>query len=222
MKGQEFFASLAALAVVGIVAFYFALAPSNLNNTSVSSSQTSAGVTSSLQGGNQTIIAIYAGSTSSTSSTTTVSSVSTTSTQTQAVGGGTYTYNSSSQVKVLSVSATVSRTKAVTFSVKVRNIGSGNIYFLSGGGSSLNSTVISGGSVLTRISGPRFEIAEFMAPVSPGSDWTATTPGCWSGYHYQLNQPGTVEVKLTLTWFSGASFGSQPGRIDITAEFNLS
>jgi hypothetical protein len=119
-------------------------------------------------------------------------------------------------VKVLSVSATVSGDSAVGFTVQFQNIGSSTIYVLGGGGSSLNSTITTGASYVKEVTGPRCEIAEAIVPVSPGGDWTAVTPGCWSGYHYELLSPGTIGVQLTLTWSGGIG-----GSLEIYAEFSL-
>ena len=85
----------------------------------------------------------------------------------------------------------------------------------------MNAIITSGGSHVSQVTGPRCEIAVSMGPVNPGEDWTATTPGCWSGYHYQLISPGTIGVQMTLTW-SGGTTGGASGSVEIYADFSLS
>jgi hypothetical protein len=126
-------------------------------------------------------------------------------------------YTSSSQVKVLSVSATVAGDSTIRFSAQFQNIGSAIINVVTGGESSLNSTITAGAANVKVVNGPRCEIAEAMSPVSPGGEWTAVTPGCWSGYRYELLSPGTIGVQLTLTWAGGTG-----GSLEIYAEFSLS
>jgi hypothetical protein len=127
-------------------------------------------------------------------------------------------------MKLLSVAAGVSGTQSggqvVTFTVQVQNAGSNTVYVLGGGGSSLNAVITSGSTTIRQTSGPRCEIATTMVPLSPGQRWTARTPGCWSGYSYQLVQPGTIQVQLTLSW-SGDSNGSSGGSMQIDASFAL-
>jgi hypothetical protein len=152
-------------------------------------------------------------------------STSSTSFASQTSGGGQFTYTPSPQVKVLSVSALVSGTpsggQALSFRVSYENIGSGDIYVVGGGGSSLNATFTSGTSLLQRISTPRCEIPEAILSVNPGSDAVSVTPGCWSGYYYEVTSTGTVGVKLTLTWSNGTGSGAGAGSIEIYAEFTL-
>ena len=213
-------------------------------SSSLSSSQGTTYTTNSVQAGNQTYVATFIStveSAPSTSSTTTSSSISasattsTTSTASTTVSsatsssstgsqstGDSYSYTASSQVKVLSVEALVSGSQPgdtpVTFRVTYENIGSGDIYVLEGGGSDLNVTIVSGGSILQQVDGPRCEIAVAMVPLAPGAQATAVTPGCWSGFQYQLLQPGTVEVVMTLGWSNGTN---RAGSIEITANFAL-
>jgi hypothetical protein len=219
-----------------VVGFVVTMSP-NVNSGSSSSSPSSGGTTqnSSVQAGNQTYIATYVSSlstptayttssTSSTSSTSvTPSSTSTTSvTSTQSVvTGGSFTYTSSSQVKILYVAATVS-SGVIGFSVQFENVGSGAIYVLSGGGSSLNATITSGASNIRQVSSPRCEIVEALLPVNPGETWSAHAPGCWSGYYYQVLGPGTIQVQMTLTWSGGTSQGGGSDSLTINAEFTLS
>jgi hypothetical protein len=176
---------------------------------------------------NQTYLATYVGTLATAPPATTSSagySTSSTSFGSQTSGGGQFTYTPSPQVKVLSVSALVSGTpggQALSFRVSYENIGSGDIYVVGGGGSSLNATFTSGTSLLQRISTPRCEIPEAILSVSPGSDAVSATPGCWSGYYYEVTSTGTVGVKLTLTWSNGTSSGAGAGSIEIYAEFTL-
>jgi hypothetical protein len=220
------YAAASAIIVVAILAFAFAMGSlsgliSGGQNSTTSSG--SVGQTTSIQAANQTVIATQVTALASTTTTST-STASTISTQTVSTGGS-YTYNPSSQVKILSVAATVSGSQAghqaVTFSVQFENTGTGTIYVLSGGGSSLSSTVTSGQLVVQQVTGPKCEIAIAMGPVSPGGDWTARTPGCWSGYYYQLFGPGTVQVQLTLNWSGNSSQGTSSGSLVIDAQFTL-
>lgn len=136
------------------------------------------------------------------------------------IPGGWYSYSPSDQIKVLSVSASVSGSGGVSFSVTYENAGTRSVYVLEGGGSSLSVAVVSGAS-LEQVSSPRCLIAEAMAQLGPGEVATATSPGCWSGFHYQLSQPGTVQTQLTLRWENGASAGGGSGSLIIDAQFTL-
>jgi len=243
MKSSTLYRTVAVVAVVVILAVAFAVSQSTgsnmtslLTSSNSNSGSTTAFTTNSIQGGNQTLVATYVSSlstptaltTSTTAATTTSASSSTMSTPTSSSAtsvtstqslatGGSFTYTASSQVKVLSVSATVSGDSIIGFSAQFQNIGSATINVVTGGESSLNSTITTGATNVKVVTGPRCEIAEAMSPVSPGGEWTATTPGCWSGYHYELLGPGTIGVELTLTWSGGA--GSS---LEIYAEFSLS
>jgi hypothetical protein len=226
MMDGKVYAAASVVIVIGILAFAFSmgslsgLTSGGQNSTSSSST---IGNTSSIQGANQTVVAIHVTALASTTSTST-SSASTTSSQSQSTGGS-YSYNPSSQVSVLSVAATVSGTQAgqetVSFSVQFQNVGSGTIDVLSGGGSSLSATITPGQSVIQQTTGPKCEIAVAMVPVSHGGVWTARTPGCWSGYYYQLVVPGTIQVQLTLNWSGNSSQGSSAGSMMIDAQFTL-
>jgi hypothetical protein len=217
--------------VVGILAIAFStglLSGSNSGGPTNTTSSGSTSETNSFQAVNQTVIAIHVTAITSTT-TTSASSVSTTttfqSTTQSQTSGGSYAYNPSLYVKILSVAATVSSAQAghqtLTFRVQFENVGSGTIYVLSGGGSSLSAIITSGASVVQEVAGPRCEIATVMGPVSAGGDWTATTPGCWSGFSYQLLEAGTIQVQLTLTWSGDNSQGSGSGSLVINAQFAL-
>lgn len=227
MRSATVFAGVAAVVVcvilVSAFVFMFPSAPGGGGTSSNSGS-----TTSSLGAGNRTFIATFESTMVRCCSTTTQASTSesasaatsASSTGVQTGPGGTYTYTPSSQVKIVSVSATVSGgsggPQTVSFTVVAENIGADNVTVLTGGGSGLNSTVLSGGSYVSAVPSVRCEIAVAMVPVGPGGTWTSTTPGCWSGYYYQLRQDGTVQVQLTLSW-SGAA----PGSTVIDAEFAL-
>ena len=179
----------------------------------------------SLGGGIQTYVATFAG-TMATCCTTTVSTSSASATATTTASGsgadGSYTYAPSSEVRVLSVSAVVSGgagARTVSFSVAAQNTGTGNITVLEGGGSSLASAILSGGSVVTQVASPRCEIAEAPVPVAPGGSWTSVSPGCWSGFYYSLVGSGPVEVQLDLSW--GGVSGGSAGSLAIDAVFDL-
>jgi len=220
---------VAILIVVLALSFGF---PGSRGEGSTSSATNSGTQTSSVQGENRTVVATYVTSlSSSTDSSTTASTVSTASSTTSVTttqppsGVGSFTYTPSSQVKVLSVTATVFADQGgkggVGFSVEFQNIGASPIYVLSGGGSGLNVTVTSGTSVVESSNGIRCELVEVIGPLNAGANSTAIAPGCWSGYTFQLVQPGMVGVKMTLTWANGTS-GGVSGSVEIDAEFNLS
>jgi hypothetical protein len=176
----------------------------------------------SVQGaGDQTVDATYVTTLNTVSSSTSITSNSAKSTS----PGGTFTYSPSSPLKILSVQALTSQTgsgsQSVIFNVEFQNAGSSTIYVISGGGSSLNATILSG-PVRTQPSlSPKCEIVSAEIPVGVGQNFTSSTPGCWSGYTYQLLQSGTIEVELTLSWSSGFSTGGASGVTDIIAEFSL-
>jgi hypothetical protein len=139
----------------------------------------------------------------------------------------TFTHTPSSTVKVLEVNATTSRgesgDKIVTFTVEFENIGSVPIYVLSGGGSPLSASIISG-PVTEQAQSAKCEIAEGMTAIGPSQSYTSLTPGCWSGYVYELPQSGTIQVLLILIWSNGLPSPPSAGEnsIQITAEFTLS
>jgi len=107
----------------------------------------------------------------------------------------------------------------VTFSIQYQNIGPSNIYVLEGGGSNLDVTITSGTSLIQQVKSPLCEIAVAMASLGPGDNATAVTPGCWSGFQYQLLQAGSIQVQMTLGWSNGIGKGA--GSIQITADFAL-
>jgi len=251
MKRTTLFTVTAALVVVAVLAIAFAVqyAGGNLGRTvtsSASSSLTSSGSTfstNSVQGGNQTYVATFqsateesttattatsssssASASSASSSTTFSSSITTSGTQSQN-NGDSYSYTASSQVRILSVEATVSGSQqgesAVSFWVRYENIGNSDIYVVEGDGSGLNATITSGASLIKEFAGARCMIVVVVGPLSPGSNQTAFTPGCWSGYQFELLEPGTIGVQLTLSWSTGLSQGEK-GSITINAEFALS
>jgi len=227
--------------VVGIVVaiLVLAFAVSEFSNSTGGSSTSSAipsstNSTNSIQAENQTYVATYVtslseeatttsaqGTTSSTSSTISTASDTTsyaTSSQSMETGGS-FTYSPSSQVEILSVAATVSGAQGgyseFGLSVQFENKGSGTIYVLGGAGSSLNATILSGATT-THLRGVECEMAIALIPIGPGEDHTSTTPGCWSGYYYQVTEPGPVQVELILSWS-----GSNAGSVDIYAQFYI-
>ena len=251
MKRTTLFTVTAALVVVAVLAIALAVqyTGGNLGRTvtsSASSSLTSSGSTfstNSVQGGNQTYVATFqsateesttattatsssssASASSASSSTTFSSSITTSGTQSQN-NGDSYSYTASSQVRILSVEATVSGSQqgesAVSFWVRYENIGNSDIYVVEGDGSGLNATITSGASLIKEFAGARCMIVVVVGPLSPGSNQTAFTPGCWSGYQFELLEPGTIGVQLTLSWSTGLSQGEK-GSITISAEFALS
>jgi len=231
LKSTTVYAATAVVVVILILAVGLSLGFSGSGiSSSTRSASSSVGGTTSVQGENQTIVATYVSSLSSstepTISTTSTSTSTTSVTTTQPqLGAGSFTYTPSSQVKVLSVAATVfsgqGGKSGVEFSVKFENIGASPIYVLNGGGSGLNVTVASGDSVVESSTGIRCELVEVLGPLNTGANATAIAPGCWSGYAFQLVQPGMAGVKMTLTWANGISGGAS-GAIEIDAEFDLS
>jgi hypothetical protein len=226
LKERTLYAGISALLVVVILVVAFSLGVFSGSGQVVSTTGSSVitSETNSIQGANQTYVATYVNSlnpptaltTSLTTTTSTSSTSSSTSTQSLSTGAA-FTYTPSSQVKVLSVSAMVSGSSIIGFSAQFQNIGTDSINVLTGGGSSLDSSITTGAANVMVVTGPRCEIAEALSPVSPGGEWTAITPGCWSGYHYELLTPGTIGVQLTLTWSGGTG-----GSLQIYAEFSLS
>jgi hypothetical protein len=221
--------------VVAIIALAFVLSQSLMGNSTLSNSAGGLSETNSIEGGNQTYVANYVTSiatptalttfttatSSSTYTSTPVASSSTQATSTQSLGSGNeFSYTPSSQVKVVSIDASVFSSQGsqlVVFSGEFENTGSGTIQVIGGGGSSLNVTTLGGSSILSQVSSPKCDIAAAMGSISPGQEWTATTPGCWSGFHYLLLGPGTIEVQLSLSW--GGTSG--PGTLVVSAEFTL-
>lgn len=239
MKARNLFVFAATFFVIVLLILAFvAFVPSNSISATRSTGGSSIQASSSFLDGNNTISAIFVTSftnhpvgltTSTTSATTTSTSYSTvqsTSSSTSEQAGGEYTYTSSSQVKILSVAAQVSgsqgSTQVLVFKVQFENIGSGKIYVQGGGGSSLTASITSGEAVLKQVNGPRCEMVTALVPLNPGENWTSVTPGCWSGYYYQLLGPGTIQVELTLSWYSGEGPGGNAGSTVITAQFTLS
>jgi len=207
----------------------------------IASSTPAAASSYSVQAGNQTVVATFdstmarfssstsTGTTSTSGPLTTTAPITTTSSTTavsqSSTSGGGYSYPPNAQLKVLSVSAVVSQdqsgTKTVSFVLMFQNMG-GSIYVVSGGGSSLNATILSGQSMIQHVSRLRCELATAMIQVSPGEDHTSFTPGCWSGFAYELTQPGTIEVQLTLSWSNGPTPGGGVDSTQIIADFILS
>ena len=245
MKSTTYGALAVAVVVVLALAFVFSQplgsSPGTTPSGGLTSSSGPASSTGSAQAENRTVVATFvstmesapettstsmAGTTTSYTSTSATTTLSAASTTTQPlVSGGAYSYTASSQVKILSVAAVVSGSQAgdpaVSFTVQFQNIGSGDIYVLAGGGSGLNATITSGGSIVSQVSSPRCEIAVAIVPLSPGSESTAMTPGCWSGYSLQLLQPGSIQVHLTLSWSGSETGGPGGGSVDIYGQFTL-
>lgn len=161
-------------------------------------------------------------STTSGSSTTVTSTTFTTCTTT-----GSFSYSPNSSVKIDDVRATVYQgtgsERVVTFTVLFENAGTSPVYVISGCGSGLTAALPANSPVLQKISsGPVCACAEFIAPVNPGQNHTSTTPGCWSGYHFKLAQPGTVTVNFTLYWGTDGQNFQQSNSTTISATFTFS
>jgi hypothetical protein len=218
LKSSTLGVGVAGVIIIVIAVAFVTLSTSGAggNSAATASATTETGLTSSAaQGVNQTYIATFV-STSAIETTTTITVTSSTTTSAvQTQPGSSFTYTPSSQVKVLTVSAQVSGAaddQSISFSVTFENMGSGTIYVVGGDASSLNATIESGATSRV-VPGPKCEGAVALVPISPGSQFTSNTPGCWSGYSYQVLGP-TVQAEMTLSW-SGASAGS----IEISAQF---
>jgi hypothetical protein len=232
-------------AVLGAAALVAAIVIAGIYSLSAGSplvqSTTNSGTGSySVQGGNVTIVATQAGTmtrysssisaststTSGTSTSSTTSGSSSSSTSSSQGPSGSYTYTPSAQVKILSVAALVSKGpsggEALGFRVTFENVGGGPITVVAGGGSSLNATITSGSAQVSQVAGMKCEIATAMVTVASGQSFTSATPGCWSGFSWQVVQPGTIQVDFTLSWGGSGSAGSTPGSVEIAAQFTLS
>lgn len=221
--------AVAAVLIIGIGLGLYYASPALEGTSSITN-------TNALQGGgDQTIVATYvstftgiSSSTTSTnpeSSSTTTTQVSSSTASSSTTPSGVFSYSPNSQVKILSVQAYTSQSESgnqsVTFNVEFQNIGSSTIYVVSGGSSSLSATIISG-PVHTQLNNvAKCEIVSAEIPVGSGQNFTSVTPGCWSGYNYQLSQPGKIQVELTLTWATGISNSGVSNMIEIMAEFTL-
>ncbi len=159
------------------------------------------------------------GTTSSTC-TTTGGSTTTTTASTQ----GAFSYSPASPVKVDSVTASTyqgSNGTMVTFAVTFEDVGSFDIYTVTGCGSSLVATLQPGSDVLKQVTGgPVCLCAEAPTAVPPGGTRTAVTPGCWSVDKILLAHPGTAQVDFTLYWGS-AQATSRQDMTNITATFTF-
>ena len=108
----------------------------------------------------------------------------------------------------------------MSIDVAYQNVGASDIYTVQGCGSSLTASIPSGSDVIQETPTVRCLCDEAPAPVAPGDYRTATTPGCWSGYQFDLVHPGTVQVQLTLSWGYDQGF-QQRGTTNITATFTF-
>lgn len=160
--------------------------------------------------------------TTSGSSTTVTSTTFTTCTTT-----GSFSYSPNNPVKIDDVRATVYQgaggERIVTFTVLFENVGTSPVYITSGCGSGLTATLPSNSPVLQKVSsGPVCACAAFIAAVDPGQNHTSATPGCWSGYHFKLAQPGTVTVNFTLFWGMNSQNFQQSNSTSISTTFTFS
>ena len=162
------------------------------------------------------------GTTSSTCTTGGSTTDSTTSGATSTTGS--FSYTPTYPVRVESVTASTyqgGNGTMVTFAVSFENVGSTDIYTVTGCGSSLTATLPQGTGVLKRVTGgPVCLCAEAPTAVPPGANRTAITPGCWTVYKFLLVHPGTVQVGLTLTWGTSQA-GPQQDMTNITATFSF-
>ena len=135
---------------------------------------------------------------------------------------GTYTVSPSALVRVDYVRAVIytdqTGQRTLRFQVGFTNVGTSDIFVAAGCGSSLNSTITSGGGVVRTVGGlARCLCAENLSPVSAGQSQLAVDPGCWSGYSYHVTQGGFITTKLTLAWYGSPS--NSQGHVTITGNF---
>lgn len=211
---------VAAIIVTGLgLGLYYSLP--TLGSTGTSNSIT----TSPFQAVNSTYVATYFDTMIRANATTTTSTLSTTTATTSASISprGSFTYSpANSIVKILSVQAHTSQdgsgNQTISFAVAFQNVGNITIYVARGGGSGLNATILSGS--VKSVTTVRCDIAVAPSPLSPGENSSTITPGCWSGYSFILLQPGTIQVRMTLSWSLGMT-SQQANSVVIDAEFNL-
>ena len=154
--------------------------------------------------------------TSTSTSVTTETSTSTlttnlTSTSVSTTNSNSVTYSPASPVAILGVTATTfggqNGSTDVIFQVRFLNNGTQPLYYVSGCGSGLSSSIISGSSVIKTVPNRILCMcAEFMTQIPPGQNETSGDPGCWSSYAYELVGHGMVVVKMTLGWSSTPTF----------------
>ena len=140
---------------------------------------------------------------------------------------GSFTADSSSPVRIDSVRGTVytgqDGVRTLQFSVGFTNVGNDTEYVIRGCGSSLTSTITSGGGGVKTIgSSTRCLCAEGPAAVNVSLSQSAVDPGCWSGYYYEVQQPGSFSAQLTLSWSSAPESNSESGHVTIVARFTVS
>jgi hypothetical protein len=143
------------------------------------------------------------------------------------VANGTFTPSSNTPVRVNFVRANLyagqDGVRTVQFELGYTNVGSQAIYVVKGCGSSLNSTITSGGGVVETVrGGVRCLCAEAPSAVGPGQSQTAVDPGCWSGYYYRVVRAGSFSVALTLGWSGNSTVGSESGHVTVAANFAVS
>ncbi len=167
-------------------------------------------------------------STVSTTTTTTASSTTTTITtfsSSSSEANGSFSYLPTYPVKIDSVDAVTTKnqdgTEHVTFTVTFENTSPVPIYVTGGCGSGLDSSIQTNPVIQKTLGGPLCACAQLMIPINQGQDRTSTTPGCWSGYNYALNQPGSVSVNLTLHWSLDAQNFNGTNSTSISARFTF-
>jgi hypothetical protein len=160
----------------------------------------------------------------STTETISTSCTSSTSYASTFLANGTFTASSQSPLRVDYVRANVysgqNGVRTLQFELGYTNVGNQTVYLIRGCGSSLNSTITSGNGVIKTNSGVvRCLCAEGPSGVDSGTSQTAVTPGCWSGYSYEVVHPGTFNAQLTLGWSADGTPGSQSGYVTVVANF---
>ncbi len=138
---------------------------------------------------------------------------------------GAFTYSPGGPVKVTSVQALLypeaGGNASLVFKVAYDNSGTVPIYVAAGCGSSLSSSITSGGGVVETLRFlARCLCAEESVPVQPGASATAVDPGCRSGYSFRVVGSGSFTANLTLSW-TGSQNGATPNPTQINAAFNI-
>ncbi len=164
-------------------------------------------------------------STAEASTTSVVSATASSTTASSQTVSGMFNFNPAYPVSVKSVQAIVSRNQSgggyVTFSVSLRNVGNASIYIIKGCGSSLDSTILNS-SIIRAVPGkPLCLCAETLAPLGANQNQTLSTPGCWSGYVYELTGSGTANVNFILKWGSTNQSYSSSDSVSIDATFRF-
>ncbi|MDA4121935.1 MAG: hypothetical protein OK456_01995 [Thaumarchaeota archaeon] len=189
-------AAVIAVALLGAAYLPGVVSPATSSTGSTTVTQTTAtSCTTSTVSSSSTTSMTSANSTTSTVSSSTTSSN---------VTSGSFTYSPAGPVKIDSVQATTAQEDGVTrvtFQVLFENTGTSPIYVLAGCSGGLSSSIPANSSVIKQTTGgPLCDCAAVILALDDGQNHTSISPGCWSGYYYDLVGSGTVEANFTLNW----------------------